>query len=113
MTCFLRYVTSLNYSVTEQDLIELFSPFGELVGVRLATKPGGQSKGFAFVEFANEKAATAAVLSTNGTKLKGRDISVAISNPPKKAGGRDAHGYARHPCTVPASLLSHLPHFLT
>jgi hypothetical protein len=39
---------------------------------------------YAFVEFTSEKAATAAVMGANGTTVKGREISVAISNPPKK-----------------------------
>ena len=45
------YVGSLAYSVTEDDLKEAFTPFGEVSGVRLLRdKLSGKSKGFGFVE---------------------------------------------------------------
>merc|ERR1712141_97897 len=44
----------------------------------------GHSKGIAFVEYEKEAEAAVALLKTDGTKLKGVELQVALSNPPKK-----------------------------
>ena len=51
--------------------------------VRLATKKTGQSRGFAYVEFASESDAHKA-LSLNKHVLDGQELSVALSAPPGK-----------------------------
>lgn len=100
-------MSGLSYSLTEQEIRDFFEPFGELVGVRLATSRSGQSKGYwvtillvpseccashgllspsryAFVEYKDEKVAAAALIGGNNQVLKGREIKVALSDPPKK-----------------------------
>jgi len=52
--------------------------------VRLVTYRNGHSKGIAFVEYEKEAEAAVALLKTDGTKLKGVELQVALSNPPKK-----------------------------
>ena len=45
------YVGSLPYSITEEQLKDVFAPFGAVVSVRIVTdKFTGKSKGFGFVE---------------------------------------------------------------
>ncbi len=45
------YVGSLPYTVTESDLKEAFTEFGEVASVRLVSdKFSGKSKGFGFVD---------------------------------------------------------------
>jgi cold-inducible RNA-binding protein len=83
------YVGNLAYDTTEADLRALFSPFGELVSVRIASDRAGRPKGFAFVEMADESAALAAVESLKRTELRGRTMDVVESEPPgKRRGGR-------------------------
>merc|ERR1712130_945253 len=78
------FVRGLEPSVTQEEVRELFAQYGQLTGVRLVTYRNGHSKGIAFVEFEKEAEAAVALLKTDGTKLKGVELQVALSNPPKK-----------------------------
>ncbi|MDH3316987.1 MAG: RNA-binding protein [Gammaproteobacteria bacterium] len=76
------YVGNLPYSVTEDDLRQAFSEFGELVEVVVITdKFSGQSKGFGFVEMPNNSEADAAIKALNESDLKGRNIKVNEARP--------------------------------
>lgn len=76
------YVGNLPYSVTDADLRETFSRFGEVSQVNLITdRFSGESKGFGFVEMANNSQADAAIKGLNGTDLKGRTITVNQAKP--------------------------------
>jgi RNA recognition motif-containing protein len=76
------YVGNLPYSVTDSDLHETFSGFGEVSKVHLITdKYSGESKGFGFVEMDNNSEADAAIKGLNGTDLKGRSITVNQAKP--------------------------------
>ena len=71
------YVGNLPYSVTESDLKNAFSEFGEVSNVRLVSdKFSGQSKGFGFVEMPNNSESEAAIEALNGSSFKGRNIKV-------------------------------------
>jgi RNA recognition motif-containing protein len=75
------YVGNLPYSVTREQLIQLFSPFGELADVHVVTdRQTGRPKGFAFVELDNAGAQTA-ISQLNGTELNGRTITVNEAQP--------------------------------
>src|SRR5262245_795107 len=79
------YVGSLPYSVTETQLRELFEPFGELESVRvISDKFTGRSKGFGFVEFADNEAADKAIAEVNGRELEGRTLVVNEARPEEK-----------------------------
>jgi RNA recognition motif-containing protein len=76
------YVGNLPYSVTDGDLRETFSRFGEVSQVNLITdKFTGESKGFAFVDMTNNSQADAAIKGLNGTDMKGRNITVNQAKP--------------------------------
>ena len=78
------YVGNLNYDTTEAALTELFSENGEVVSAKLITdKFSGRSKGFAFIEMAEETAATTAMEALNGKEVDGRNLKVneAIDRP--------------------------------
>ena len=88
------YVGNLPYSVTEDDLKESFSKFGELGEVTVITdKFSGQSKGFGFVEMPNNSEADAAIKALNETELKGRNIKVNEARP---RGDRPQQGRQRY-----------------
>ena len=89
------YVGNLAYEVTEDELREAFSSFGEVESVKLITdKYSGRSKGFGFVEL-NDDAAMQAIGALNGVELKGRPIKISESRPmeerpprpPRREGG--------------------------
>ncbi len=76
------YVGNLAYSVTESDLNDTFSTYGNVTSVKLITdKFSGQSKGFGFVEMANNSEADTAIKNLNGTALKDRNITVNQAKP--------------------------------
>ena len=76
------YVGNLPYSVTDTDLRETFSRFGEVSQVNLiADKFTGESKGFGFVEMDNNSEADAAIKGLNGTDMSGRNIKVNQAKP--------------------------------
>lgn len=76
------YVGNLPYSVTETDLKDRFSEFGDVASATLISdKFSGQSKGFGFVEMPNDTEADAAIKALNETDLNGRNIKVNEARP--------------------------------
>jgi RNA-binding proteins (RRM domain) len=76
------YIGNLMRDVTEADLKEAFTPFGEIKSVNIIKdKFSGQSKGFAFVEMGKKEEGEAAIESLNGKDLKGRTITVNEARP--------------------------------
>jgi RNA recognition motif-containing protein len=76
------YVGNLAYSVTEDDLRAAFAEFGTVTSVNVITdKFSGQSKGFGFVEMADNSEADTAIKALNDTALSGRNIKVNQAKP--------------------------------
>jgi cold-inducible RNA-binding protein len=76
------YVGGLPYSTTDVELKEAFSAAGEVASAMIIMdKMTGRSKGFGFVEMANEEDAAKAIEMMNGKDLGGRSISVAEARP--------------------------------
>jgi len=76
------YVGNLPYSVTENDLKDSFAEFGEVLSVNLIIdKFSGRSKGFGFVEMANDAEANAAIEALNESDYSGRNIKVNEARP--------------------------------
>lgn len=74
------YVGNLSYSTTEESLNGLFAQFGEVVStVVIKDRATGQSKGFGFVELADEAAADKAIEEWNGKEFEGRRIRVNVA----------------------------------
>ena len=73
-------VRNLERIVTEQDVKELFVPFGTIESCTLvldaATK---KSKGFAFVEMPHAREAIKAIKALNQTRVKGQSIRVKLA----------------------------------
>ena len=95
------YVGNLAYSVTTEDLKDLFSQSGTVESVAVVSdKFSGQSKGFGFVEMADDSGADAAIKALDGSELKGRNIRVNEAKPREGGGGgrggdRDRSGGGR------------------
>ena len=82
------YVGNLAYSVTNEDLKDLFSQSGTVESVAVVSdKFSGQSKGFGFVEMADAGEAAAAIQTLDGTEFKGRNIKVNEAKPREAGGG--------------------------
>lgn len=78
------YVRNLNFSLTEDELKQVFTQFGAVDSVKIIKdKFTGRAKGFGFVEMPNESEALSAIEKLNGTDVKGRNMFVDKANPPK------------------------------
>ncbi|KAA1469781.1 hypothetical protein DENSPDRAFT_835444 [Dentipellis sp. KUC8613] len=73
------YIAGLSRFATKEDLEKLFKTYGEIKDVRMALDAQNHSKGFAFVEFVNERDAAAA-LNANNYELKKRRIAVTLAD---------------------------------
>jgi len=79
------YIGNLAFGVTEEELKELFSAYGEVASVSLVKdRFSGQSKGFGFIEMPNNSEADVAIKALNKTMLKGRDLKVNQAEQKKK-----------------------------
>jgi RNA recognition motif-containing protein len=76
------YIGNLAYSVSSDDLHELFSQVGQVQSATVITdKISGQSKGFGFVEMTTSEEAAKAIRQFNDSDLKGRNIKVNEAKP--------------------------------
>lgn len=88
------YVGNLSYSVTEDELRELFAQAGNVTSVAvIKDRDTGQSKGFAFVEFSKQAEAQTAISRFNGHQLGERTLTVNLARPKEERGGRSGGGY--------------------
>jgi len=71
------YVGNLTFSVNDEELEKAFAEFGEILSaIVIKDRISGRSKGFGFVEFANDEDADKATEALNGTELSGREIRI-------------------------------------
>ncbi|GAB6028737.1 Squamous cell carcinoma antigen recognized by T-cells 3 [Chamberlinius hualienensis] len=76
------FIRGLPFSLTQEQLVEMFKVYGDLKEARLVTYRNGHSKGIAYVEYNNESDASGALLKVDGLVINEHTISVDISNPP-------------------------------
>lgn len=75
------YVGNISYNSSEEDLENLFSEYGAVNSVKIViNKHTGRSKGFGFVEMANNEEGNKAVESLDGYDLNGRNLRVDKAN---------------------------------
>jgi len=72
------YVGNLGYSVTSEQLQELFGNYGEVQSVNII-----EGKGFGFVEFAEASHAESAMEALNGSEFEGRTLKIDEARPRK------------------------------
>ena len=76
------YVGNLSYKVRENDLKEVMEEYGQVDSCKLITdRDTRRSKGFAFVEMADDEAAKKAIAELNGAELDGRTMVVKEATP--------------------------------
>jgi RNA recognition motif-containing protein len=96
------YVGNLSWSMTDDDLMNLFTEHGSVTSAKiLKDKMNGRSKGFGFVEMEDDEAAKAAIAALNETEVQGRKLIVNESQPraegdrPKRSFGGGGGGYKK------------------
>jgi len=74
------FVASLPFSADDNDLRELFEPFGEVTSAKVIfDRDRNRSKGFGFVEMADDSSAQTAIAELNESSFQGRDIVVKVA----------------------------------
>lgn len=91
------YVGNFAFSTSENDLRSMFEPFGRVESVTLVTdRDTGRSRGFGFVEMAEDKDANSAIEALNGRDSGGRPLTVNEARPKtERGGGRGGDGRSR------------------
>ena len=93
------FVAQLNFKIQSESLREIFEEYGEVTSAKvIMDQATGRSKGFGFVEMADETAALNAIEELNGAEVEGKTIVVKKANPkPAGGGGRDFKSGGRPP----------------
>ena len=92
------FVGNLPFRAEQEDVMELFSPFGEVANCSLPLeRDTGRKRGFAFVEMADEAVEASAIESLQGAELMGRPLRINKAEPrgsaPRRGGGGYGGGY--------------------
>ena len=76
------YVGNLSFQTTEQDLEAAFAAYGQVERAQLVKdRDTGKSRGFGFVEMADDAGADRAIEALNGAQLDGRSLTVNEARP--------------------------------
>jgi len=76
------FVGNLAFSATEDDLRQLFEPYGAVEKINLITdRDTGRLRGFGFVEMPETREARAAIAGLQGKELNGRALNVNEAKP--------------------------------
>jgi RNA recognition motif-containing protein len=87
------FVAGLPYDFDDAELVEFFEKFGKINSAKVAIdKQTGKSRGFAFVDMANEEEAKEAIESLNGLEL-GRGKTMVVKEADDKGAGGGGGGY--------------------
>jgi RNA recognition motif-containing protein len=85
------YVGNLSFNTTDDDLRQLFEPYGVVDQIRLITDQyTGRARGFGFVDMADSHAAQSAIQGLQGKSLGGRTLTVNEAKP--RAPRRESNG---------------------
>ena len=91
------FVGNLPFRAEQEDIIELFAPFGEVANCALPLeRDTGRKRGFAFVEMADDAAEAAAIEALQGAEMMGRPLRINKAEPrgsaPRRGGGGGGYG---------------------
>lgn len=70
------YLGNLAHSLTEEDIVHIFSEFGEIQSVEIKT-----GDGFGFIRYGTLEGAQRAINAMNGKELHGRTLKVEDARP--------------------------------
>jgi RNA recognition motif-containing protein len=90
------YVSNLSFNFQDEDLHNLFNSYGEVTSAKIITdRETGRSRGFGFVEMADDEAAKQAISELDNSSIEGRNIRVNEAKPreerPARGGGGNSY----------------------
>ena len=87
------FVGNLSFNTGEDELRQLFEPFGQVDRVSILTdRETGRSRGFGFVEMSNAEEGDKAITALNGSQFGGRAINVNEARPKAERAGGGGRG---------------------
>lgn len=87
------YVANIPWKATEEQLKQLFSEYGEVSSAKIIMdKVTQRSRGFGFVEMADDTAGRSAVNQLNGADFMGKNLVVNEARPREEGGGNRGGG---------------------
>ena len=91
------FIAGLNYNMSEAELGELFAEYGEVGSVKIIMdRETGRSKGYGFVEMADDEAGDKAIAALNEVDMDGKTLSVSVARPreerPRRSYGNNGGG---------------------
>lgn len=87
------FVGNLPFRAEQEDILELFAPFGEVANCSLPLeRDTGRKRGFAFVEMADPELETKAIDALQGVELMGRPLRINKAEPRSGGGGGGGGG---------------------
>jgi RNA recognition motif-containing protein len=88
------YVSNLSFNIQDEDLKQFFTPYGEVTSAKIINdRESGRSRGFGFVEMADEAASKKAIAELDGTSVDNRTISVTEARPKESKSGRSTRNW--------------------
>ena len=76
------FVGNLPFRAEREDVLQLFTPFGEVTNCSLPLeRDTGRKRGFAFIEMADEALESNAIESLQGTEMMGRPLRINKAEP--------------------------------
>jgi len=87
------FVGNLSFNTSDDELRQAFEPYGQVDRVSIMTdRDTGRSRGFGFVEMANNEDGEKAIAALNGAQLGGRTINVNEARPKPERAASGGHG---------------------
>lgn len=91
------FIAGLNYGMNDADLNELFAEFGEISSAKvIMDRETGRSKGFGFVEMADDAQGQKAIDELDGAEYDRKTLAVSVARPRTERpsyGGNGGNGY--------------------
>ena len=92
------YVGNVARTVTEEQLKQLFSQYGEVSAVKMVKdRFTGEGRGFAFVDMVSAQEGKEAIAKCDGTELGGQRLRINEARPREERTGGDFRGGDRGP----------------
>lgn len=87
------FIAGVSYQYSDADLAGLFEEFGEVTSAKIIMdRETGRSKGFGFVEMADDEAGNEAIAALNEKEIDGKQLSVSVARPREEAPRRSYGG---------------------
>ena len=87
------YVGNLSFRTEEDSLSDYFAQYGEVLSTRIITdRESGRSRGFGFVEMADDNQADEAIKNLHNQEFDGRNLNISEARP-KREGERVRRDY--------------------